>query len=228
MLAQGLGIGIKVHGAVVRLQCYRGARRQLAVFGMRCHVLPCLTDIRIEETIQTGMHTGSILQEVFERRSNKYRRLCLYLERIRLAPCAGTGTLGIGTPETPVPCAGIQRPVEVIHTSVLRLADFGIFEIFRPRKGILEPFARLHGLRDKERSGIDNQFVRCLGIRLGALFVLVRIGIGRFGLRNGRLRLYCLIGTGRASQPTYRQGKHRHIAPERQEVFFHCMMFIEC
>ena len=195
---------------------------------MGCHVLPCLTDIRIEETIQAGMHTGSILQEVFERRSNKYRRLCLYLERIRLAPCAGIGTFGIGTPETPVPRAGIQCTVEVIHTPVLRLADFGIRKIFCTRKGILESLARLHGLRDKERNWIDYQLVRYLGIRLGAHFVLIRIRIGRFRLRHRRFRLYCLIGTGRASQPTYRQGKHRHIAPERQEVFFHCMMFIEC
>ena len=175
---------------------------------MRCHVLPCLMDIRIEETIQAGMHTGGILQEVLERRSNKYgvsdftSNAYVSLHAPGLAPSASV----LGNAST---MCRHQCPVEVIHTSVLRLADFGIFEIFRPRKGILEPFARLHGLRDKERSGIDNQFVRRLGIRLGAHFVLVRIGIGRFRLRHRRFRLYCLIGTGRASQPTYRQGKHR-------------------
>lgn len=131
------------------------------------------------------MDARGVFEEGGERRSQELRRFAFHFEAVGWAPCAGGAAVGGGGTEAPVPGAGFQRAVRIVHAPLLRCGSkgFAAVEAFRTGKGELQLLARLHGLRHNEGSRVQKQFIVCFGVRPGAYLVL--IGIGGFYRRFG-------------------------------------------
>ena len=170
-------VGGKVFG-----KCLVGTAQELGILGVLGDVAAGIVDQAVDIAGHARQLLGQALLKHLVLGGDKLGLGAGDLEVECLAPVAG-GACGIDIAHTPVPLAGVEAAVGIVHVPGGGLAlDGGLGgKVGRGRQLKLEILGGLHRLGYQQRAGIDVNLVARAGICHGAVFLVVLRGIGHLG-----------------------------------------------